>query len=231
MKDVILWMITNGENQVACFLEILLILLCIHGVFKEKFKFTIVNILIILLELIVMALIHMGHIGQLATVIIYILLFLYCVWRFKRRFWETVGLFVLSVVFIALIEIVSSLVALPVATLFDNNATLMIIVNLIGVLLAAAIIKFPDIRKGKFSLSFNTEKWGTLIVISGLCLLVILIDYRLRGEVDQMYYFLFLIACAVTCVTTIKAQEARHELEKKRLELQMQNNHEDLRTS
>ena len=222
MKDVILWMITNGENQVACFLEILLILLCVHGVYKEKFKFTIVNVLIILSDLIVMALIHMGHIGQLATVIIYILLFLYCVWRFKRRFWETVGLFVLSVVFIALIEIVSSLVALPVATLFDNNATLMIIVNLIGVLLAAAIIKFPDIRKGKFSLSFNTEKWGTLIVISGLCLLVILIDYRLRGEVDQMYYFLFLIACAVTCVTTIKAQEARHELEKKRLELQMQ---------
>lgn len=222
MKDVVLWIITNGENQVACFLEILLILLCVHGVFKAKFKFTIVNALIILLDLIVMALIHMELVGQFATGIIYLLLFVYCIWKFKRKFWETVGFFILSVVLIALIEIISSLVALPVATLFDNSATLMIIVNLIGVVLAISIIKFPDIRKRKFGISFDREKWGTLIVISGLCMLVILIDYRLRGEVDQIYYFLFLVASVVTCVTTIKTQEARNELEKKQLELEMQ---------
>lgn len=222
MKDVILWMITNGENQVACFLEILLILLCVHGVFKEKFKLTIVNVLIILFDLIVMALIHMGHIGQLATVIIYILLFLYCVWRFKRRFWETVALFVLSVVLIALIEIISSFVVLAVTPSFISDEILMLFINLMGVFLVIMIFKFPHIGKRRLRLNFDKERWGTLVIIIGLCVLVIFVDYRIRGEVDQIYYFLFLVACVVTCVTTIKTQEARNELEKKQLELEMQ---------
>lgn len=222
MKDVILWMITNGENQVACFLEILLILLCVHGVFKERFKFTIVNVLIILLDLIVMALIHMEHIGQLASVIIYILLILYCFWRFKRRFWETVGLFVLSVVFIALIEIVSSLVAVTLIPALVSDEMLMVVINLIGLLMVIAIFKIPHIRKGKLDLYLDKERWGTIIIIIGLSVMIILVDYRIRGKVDQIYYLFCLGACVVACISSIKVQGARHELEKKRLELEMQ---------
>jgi len=222
MRDVFLWIITNGENQVACLLEILMILLCIHGTFKVKFKFTVVNILIILLDLIVMALIHMEIIGQLLISLIYIFLFLYCIWEFKRKFWETMGRFMLGLIVAGLVEVFTSIVAMPIASFLEIDKSLMLVINVLGFLAAIVIFKIPYMKEKKIRTSFNKETWGTLISIGAFGILFIIVDYRYRGEVDQIYYFVLLVSCIIACISIIKTQNAKHELDKKKLELEMQ---------
>lgn len=61
-----------------------------------------------------------------------------------------------------------------------------------------------------------------LIVICAMALLFIIFDYRYRGVADQIYYFIFLVSCALVCISTIFVQTAKHELEKKQLEFELQ---------
>ena len=216
------WIIENGINQIACFLEIWMILLCVHGVFKEKFKFTIGNVVFIVLELLVIAFINMGLLGDMFTGIIYIGIFVFCSVKFKRKFWETIGRFLMSFFLIVLIEVFASLIVTPIAPVFKTDEALMLLINIIGLLITTIVFKIPQLRNQEFYQNANKDTWRTLILLCGFSALFIIVDYRIRGKVEQIYYFLFLISCVMVCFSAITAQKARHELEKRKLELEMQ---------
>ena len=74
----------------------------------------------------------------------------------------------------------------------------------------------------KFLLNLDKGTWRTLILLCGFSALFIIVDYRLRGKVDQIYYFIFLISCVMVCFSAISAQRTKHMLEKRKLELEMQ---------
>ena len=216
------WIIENGINQIACFLEIWMILLCIHGVFKEKFRFTLVNIILISIDLVIMALIYKDLLGGLAVCLIYLLLFAYCVSRFKRKFKETIGRFLLGFFLIVLIELLASIIVIPITHVMQVDESLMLLINAIGLVITVVLLKLLQRRNIKVHLDMDKETWITLIVLCGLSFLFIVVDYRHRGEADQVYYFVFLVLCIITCASTLTVQKTRHELEKRKLELEMQ---------
>lgn len=219
---IVTWVVENGTNLTACVLELVMIILCIHSVFKTRFKFSIEIILLLVLDLGIMSLIYTEVLGELSVCIVYIMLFVYCIKLFKRKFRETVGRFLLGLLLAGFIEVAASIVSIPISFALEIEDSLMLLVNIIGLLVAIIILKSPQIRKRKNYFSIEKETWITLIALCGLSLLFIIIDYRIRGKVDQIYYFLFLISCVMVCFSTVTAQKARHELEKRRLELEMQ---------
>lgn len=216
------WIIENGINQIACFLEIWMILLCIHGVFKERFKFTSVNIILIILDLLIIALINMDVLGDIFSCVIYIVLFIYCFRKFRRKFRETAGRFLLSLFMIGVIEVFASILAIPITHVIKMEEPLMLIINTIGLIITVAFLKLPQIKKKKVHFSMDKKTWMTLIVLCGLSLLFVVIDYRHRGEADQIYYFIFLVSCVITCASILTVQKTKHELEKRKLELDLQ---------
>lgn len=222
MQEIVLWLSEYGIYQIMGLLEMLMILQCMHGVFKEQFKFAIDNILLIILDLVVMVLIYFKIIGQIATCLVFIMLFVYCHQKFKRKFGETIKLFILGAVLVGAIELFSSVVVIPFTSIIENQGALMSLYNIIGLFVSIIIFKIPHIKNRKIRFDFDKEKWGILIVVSGLYILITLIDYRIHGEVNQVYGFLFLTACVLSCVVAILAQEAKHEVEKKKLELDLQ---------
>lgn len=216
------WIVENGINQIACFLEIWMILLCIHGVFKEKFKFTLVNIILIIFDLLIIALINMDVLGDIFACVIYIVLFVYCFRKFRRKIGETVGRFLLSLFMIGVVEVFASILAIPITHVIKIEEPLMLFINTIGLIITVAFLRLPLIKKKKVHLSMDKETWITLIVLCGLSLLFIVIDYRHRGKADQIYYFIFLVSCVITCVSILTVQKTKHELEKRKLELELQ---------
>lgn len=68
---------------------------------------------------------------------------------------------------------------------------------------------------------FDKETWGTLITVFMFGMIVIIVDYEIRGKVDLIYTSVFLLTCIMASVVTIRTQEAKHELEKWKLELEM----------
>lgn len=222
MHNLAMWIIQNIDNQVACFLEMLLILLCIHGVFKAKIKFTAENILLIICDLFVMALIDMEIVGQWSSIIVYSILFMYCIRKFERKFWETFGRFMLGLLLSGLIEVFASIIVMLIAHVLQIKEPTMLVVNILGVLVAILIFKLLARRKGRYSINFKRDTWLGLIVICAMGVLFIIFDYRYRGMADQVYYFIFLASCALVCISTISVQTAKHELEKKKLEFELQ---------
>ncbi len=216
------WIIENGINQIACFLEIWMILLCVHGIFKQRFKVTLENIILISVDLVVMALIYMKILGELASVFVYLMIFVYCVMKFKTKFGEAIGRFLLSFFVIVLIEIFASIVATPIAHAFQVDEALMLLINTLGLVMTMSIFKIPWFRMKKIHLNMDKGTWRTLILLCGFSALFIIVDYRIRGKVDQIYYFIFLISCVMVCFSAISAQRTKHMLEKRKLELEMQ---------
>ena len=215
------WLIENSYNQLACIIEILMIFLCIHGVFKEEFRFSIPNIIIIISDLLVMALIDLDRISEFSVTIVYLALFVYCRHLFQRKMVQTVGLFLLSLVILGTIEIFASIIATGIALVFNVQESWMVLVNAVGLVITFTIFELPFI-KNRINLRFDRERWGSLIVICSVSFVFLSIDYRHRGRVDQIYYFLFLAACVMTCIATMSVQKVKHEFEKHKLEIDMQ---------
>ena len=64
MEEIFIWLKGNWINQIACILELVSILICIHSVFASKFKVSIKSILVIVQVLLILALINSGILQQ-----------------------------------------------------------------------------------------------------------------------------------------------------------------------
>ena len=68
---------------------------------------------------------------------------------------------------------------------------------------------------------FDRDTWGTLLTVFLFGVVVIVVDYKIRGKVDLIYTSVFLLTCIMASIVTIRTQEAKHELEKWQIELEM----------
>lgn len=227
MNAVLTWILENWLNQVTCALEVVLILVCVHGVFKEKLRISASSILLLVFELVTLAFINAGILPMICTVLTYLYFGIYCKYIFKRKVLDTIGKVVISFLLAGAIEIASSIIANPFGKMFSNPHVRMLFINVIGVLLAGALFKAFRSKIKKRRIELDKEKWGALVVVAGTYLAITIIDYRLRGEVDQIYYFLFFISCLVVCIVTIHSQQARYDWEKKKMEIEMRKVYDD----
>lgn len=76
--------------------------------------------------------------------------------------------------------------------------------------------------KKKLRLRFDREKWGTLIAVFGMGVLLIAVDYCVQGEVEPLYYFVFLVLCLIASISTVSLQTAKYEYEKQKLLCELQ---------
>ena len=221
MKEIFIWLSENWVNQITCILELVLILICIHSVFVSKFRISIKSIVTIILVLLILALVNSGTWPPVFSILSYVIFFVYCKQEFKIKLFETIAKFILSFLAVGIIEIIARIATIPFRYMLPDENTWMLLINVIGVFLAVIFFHVVKIGIRKKRVKLDKEKWDMLIVIAGLYLVVTIIDYRVRGVVDQLYYCLFLIACVIVFFETIETQEARHELEKKKLEIEM----------
>lgn len=150
-----MWIIRNIDNQAACFLEMLLILLCIYGVFNVKFKFTMGNISLTIFNLLVMALIETELVGHGIAVVVYFILFVYCIKKFNRKFWETLGRFMLGLLLAGLIEIFTSIIGVLITSMLGMKKPIMMIVNMVGVLVAVLFFELLQKKREDMVQSLN----------------------------------------------------------------------------
>lgn len=227
MEEIFIWLKGNWINQIACILELVSILICIHSVFASKFKVSIKSILVIVQVLLILALINSGILPQVFSILPFVIFFVYCMQTFKRKLLETIGKFVLSFLAVGIIEIISSIATNPFRSMFPDDDVWMLLINVIGIFLTIIFFGVVKTGKRKKQIRLDKEKWEMLIAIVSLYLTVTIIDYRARGVVDQLYYFLFFISCVIIFFVTIETQETRHELEKKKLEIDMKKVYEN----
>ena len=72
MRELGIWLIEHKSELLACLIEIIMILISMHVVFKEKFRFSIINISVICINLCILCMINYGIINRYIVILIYV---------------------------------------------------------------------------------------------------------------------------------------------------------------
>ena len=83
MREFGVWLIEHKSELLACLIEIIMILIGMHGIFKDKFKFLFMNISVIFINMTILCMINYGIVNKSVVIVIYVVYFIYCICKFK----------------------------------------------------------------------------------------------------------------------------------------------------
>ena len=215
-------MIENCVNVVAWITELMLFIFCIHGVFREKFRFTSAVGILTVVDVMVFFMIYEGILPEIFTAITHVIIFLYCQIKFKKKVPHTIAYYVVSTLIGGAIEIITTIITVLLIKNIEWDGLQALIMNSISLLQAILVYHLLLRRKRRDSAVFNTKRVIVIIAICCFSVLFMMFDYRFRGEMDQTFYLMFIVLVVAICVYWSKTQKAQFELEKKRLEFEMQ---------
>lgn len=222
MESIIAWVGENWVNILAWSTEFLAVLFCIHGVFGEKFRVNVAVIVMLVIDIATYAAIWEGLLPKIFSCIPYIITFVYCCIEFKKKIVKTICYYVASIILIGLLEIVASYVIIPLQILISWDELLMLLLNTVSLVLSIFCVQLISNEKKKARFRFCAKKVFFIILLCSLSMVFMLLDYRLRGELDQIYYLVFMGLVVIICFYWVRMQEVQFELEKKDLELDLQ---------
>lgn len=203
------------------FVEALMILIALHTAFNKKFCVNLYSVGIVIGNCLLFLLINLDLMHQLFSMFIYILLWLYCYYRFRLTVKKTIITYVIGLVLACLIEIVSSYMLIPFQRRFElNEVAFGSGVLALGIMIALYRIRMmsstPD--NGKYS--------KTKVVIScmyGIVLASLIVNYYHHMKNISVYALIILTFMFLAYIYLHQFERAKIQAEKKQLELDMQN--------
>lgn len=215
------WFAENWYNLLAWAAEFFVVLFCMYGGFGERFKIRPVIVAMTGVDVLVFSLIKEQVLPEIFTICLYGMTFFYAWKVFRRKWLETIGRYVIGIIIVGAIQIVVSYLALPVIAFWGESGSSRVIMNFICFLIS--ILFYFIIRKREIlRLVFQGKEIVVTVLICGLLLLFLLLDYRLRGGIDQLYYPILVGVLLVLYFYWFREQKTRFQLEKKEMEQKIQ---------
>lgn len=169
--------------------EILATVVCIYGIYGEKIKLDLPIVGLILGVLILLEISNFFRLGGSFSLIIYVVLFLYCKWRFNSSTGEVFISLVLCMIVITSVQFVcSSIIKLFVANEYIrstvSNMFVLIIISMRFMQYGLYNLKKSLVRKSKF----------VVIILGFMCLIIlgILLQGKVFYEI-HLQYFVFVV--------------------------------------
>ncbi len=201
-------------------LETLIVFQCIQVVFMRTIKVDKYVVGMILIDIVVYTLINRGMIPSLCSIIVYILIYLFCHYRFKQKFIQTIIRVIVSISLVGCIEGASAFI-LHILSKKDNSIKALLFSSILALVLISVIKKCIFLlgnRKTK-----SKSSWHFAVVIFyGVMFSKLLIDYYRKESVISIYVLFastFLIFIFYYLHTLEKAQG---EIEKRNYEISLQ---------
>lgn len=221
MKIILAYVLQNLVSTTALGLEFLAILYCISGIFGEQLKINLTVIAMLAIDVIIFSAVREEVLPGYFTGVVHIMAFLYCFLKYKRSILITMKNYIVSIALTGAFEIAISIVLFPVRKILGRSEEQVVfILNLCYLFIAVLFSKF--MLKKKLLYRYSEKKMMIVAIGSGLCMFYLLFDYRYRKELDQVYYLMFMGLVIVLYLYREKMQEVQFELEKRKIELEMQ---------
>lgn len=203
-------------------LEALAVILCLHALYGKKFDFDKLTVGFIAFDCLFMTAIRIFKWNQMISMVVYVMILIYCLLEFGKDIRAAIVNIVLFVVIISSMQIVVSMIFFVMHILYAVNESLRVLaVNFIILLLIALIYKKFDILR---RVSLFLQRKEVLILITfilefGVIITLLLNSKNFNGVFPKNYIVLiiFLIFIAVLCLNAIlykaKYQEKKSELD------------------
>ena len=201
--------------------EAIAVLLLLHTLYGKKICWNIYSIAFVVIDYILMLATKLFGVNQNLSVIIYIILIVYCFVEFK----STIKQMIINMILLAVIMMGIQLAALLILGLVENIISghediLLVITNLIIITVTIAKYKTVDLHKISISFEKNRNTVLVILLLESTLILFVIFEYKnAYGKVQEQYAVIggilvfIVILCIHALLYKIKYQEKQAELE------------------
>ena len=211
-------------HRISFLLEILSILLCIYALYGKKFHLNIKNIIVIAVDIIVLQLIAEGQLPSGMTMLIYPVVFCYCIVEFGVNKRELVVNNVLYIVVLGILQMGVWMILdffQMIHTINSERGINNLMVNTVVLLIVWIVI--PHIGLHKFSV-FMQQKvvlLRMLLVIALLFIAYLLLIMKVTNYLAPEQYIVIIISLCLLAGVTYMWQKNQYKVREQKVELQM----------
>lgn len=211
-------------HRMSFLVEILSILLCIYALYGRKFHLNIKNVIVIAVDIILLQLILEGQLESAMSMLIYPVVFCYCIVEFGFNKWGLVVNNVLYIVILGILQMGAWMILEVFHIIHTTNLGSGInnlMVNTLVLLIVWFV--FPHIGLYKFSV-FMQQKvvlLRILLVIALLFIVYLLIIIKVTDYLAPEHYVVIVISLCLLASVTYMWQKNQYKVREQKVELQM----------
>lgn len=211
-------------KNVCLLLEALAFVICLHHLYGEKLKLDIVTISYLSIHMIIMTAINYFELPKTYTMIVYLIIIVYCGIRFGFQVKKLATNIVLCVILIGLIQLIVGLGVTQILNTTKLSGLSVLFTNGITALTAIYILPFCNIK----NISVYVKDRGKILMVTiGICIIIILhilVDYKKIGIFDAEPLIWLFVSTVFMFIMSgqlnkyrIKAKEVETELRMQKL--------------
>lgn len=201
-------------------IEYVIVFQCVQISFCKLIKLDSYVMGMAFLDVMIYTLVNLGIIPMACTIVIYVVLFVFCYYRFKMNIMQTLIRFIVTFSLLGGIEGTASFMT-NVFRKADNTLFILFLSSAIAMVLSF-LIKWlvPPLLK---SMSTIGNLWiEGIMLFYGLVISVLIIDYRISNSAINMYFVIALIFLLVFFFYLHRLGQSQNEIERKNYEIELQ---------
>lgn len=208
-------MITN----VCLLLEMLSFTFCLHALYREKFRLDIVTMSFFVIYMIIMTAINYYNLPHQYTLIMYLIIFTYCGFKFSFDFVVILINMVLSVIIVGSIQMVVALPFLYVLNISWFTKLQLLIVDFLAFLIIVFVVPKSKVNKlAKFLCS--KEKLQVIVIM--LCIALVFFLLFKYKEFNVFYIEeAILLFISIVCIFILGGQLGKYKVKAKEIETEL----------
>ncbi|RKI90128.1 GHKL domain-containing protein [Parablautia intestinalis] len=208
-------MITN----VCLLLEMLSFTFCLHALYREKFRLDITTISFLAIYMIIMALINYYALPQQYTLIMYMLIILYCGVKFKFNIKIILINVIFSIIIIGGIQMLIMLILFYVLDISWFTDYQLLLANCLAFLVIVLLLPKSKIYKVMNYLQTKEKIQNIVLAICIALIVYCLLSYKefTRVELNQA----ILLFISISCIFVLAEQLGRYKVKAKEAETEL----------
>ena len=212
-------MVSGAVTLITLLAEALMVLLCLHTAFGKKFKFDWATVGIVLVDIVLFMLVNLRYIPQVyAVIILYILIGISSVLRFKTSMGKTLVLLVVSFTTSSLLEVVVHYVIAQIGIIKNVNLN-----SLVASILALSIaIVIYRIFCGRIKSIKITKSLIYTMIFGGFTYSAMFVEYYQYSSDINLYFVIILTLLLIGYFYLYALEQAQSVIERKALERELQ---------
>lgn len=212
------------EENIACFVEIISILLCINKLYGGRFKLDIQTVIIIAADMVLIESVNENILPLGMSVMSYFLFIGYCIIEFGSNKKELVINFIMCAIIISILQMCSWMV-LDILHLTSNNSVDAGRNTLLVMILTLALLLLISTKERLHKMSvFMQQKFPiirTLLIIGVLLIGYLIIIMKANGKLRPEHYVVIIISMCLLCIVTYLWQKTQNKVKEQKMELLM----------
>lgn len=207
-------------DMLVLLVEILTVLIYMHISFMQKVHWNKYIIIVLSIAWGIYWLINKEIISQTWSLPVYLLIWMYCYFRFKLTIGKTMVRFLLALIIAAFVE---TLLICMVASFknADNAQIVLSLISVISLIIAIIIYVIVLLRFQRTNYLFGKSLTVSIILI-GSVFVILIFDYYMNNAIVRISTIIIIALVIVLFVYTLMLEKSEREVESKKFELELQ---------